>query len=64
MPHIGIVELAILFLVIFIPLVILVVGIVWVLPRLARRSVKWWQRTQMEVQRELEEEDRLRNTRQ
>jgi hypothetical protein len=60
--QIGMPELVILFLVIFIPLVILATGIAWVLPRLVRRSMKWWQKTQMEVQRELEEEEALRNS--
>lgn len=57
LPQIGIPELLVLALIFLLPVVIVLVGIRWLLPPLARRSMKWWQKTQMEVQQELQEEE-------
>lgn len=63
LPQIGMPELFVLGVVCLLPLVIVFVGARWLLPRLAKGSLKWWQKTQMEVKRELEEEEHLNGAR-
>lgn len=63
LPHIGVPELLILAVSLLLPVVVVLVGIRWLLPRLAKGWLRWWQKTQMEVKRELEEEEALRDTR-